>query len=231
MSWNDFNNAEDQQEFDLIPNGTLAKVRMSIKPGGFDDPQMGWTGGYATFNPTTGAVYLSCEFVVIGGAYDKRKVWRLIGLHSSKGPDWGNMGRSFIKGILNSARNLDPIDNSPQAQQARCINSFAELDGVEFIAKIGKERDSQGDPKNTISIAITKEHADYANLMAGLEINPAQSPVTSSSSTGGYAMPQHTAGQYQTSPMQTQRQSQAQTPNTQSASTTASSSGRPTWAQ
>ena len=33
MSFFDFNDAEQQQSFDLIPKGTLARVRMSIKPG------------------------------------------------------------------------------------------------------------------------------------------------------------------------------------------------------
>ena len=96
----DFNNSENQSNFDLIPNNTLAKVRMSIKPGGYDDPNQGWVGGYATKNDATGSVYLSCEFVILEGLYAKRKVWGIIGLYSNKGPEWGNMGRSFIKAIL-----------------------------------------------------------------------------------------------------------------------------------
>jgi hypothetical protein len=72
---------------------------------------------------TTGSVYLNCEFVVLDGPYAKRKMWSLIGLHSPKGPEWANMGRAFVKGILNSSRGLHPQDNSPQAQQARRIQS------------------------------------------------------------------------------------------------------------
>ena len=33
-TWQDFNDAEQQQGFDLIPKGALVKVRMTIKPGG-----------------------------------------------------------------------------------------------------------------------------------------------------------------------------------------------------
>ena len=48
-NWNDFNDAESQQSgFDLIPKGTIVPVRMTIKPGGYDDPSQGWGGGYAT---------------------------------------------------------------------------------------------------------------------------------------------------------------------------------------
>ena len=40
-NWNDFNDAEQQQSFDLIPRNTAAKLRLTIKPGGFDDPAQG----------------------------------------------------------------------------------------------------------------------------------------------------------------------------------------------
>ena len=82
-SWNDFNDAK--QVSNLIPKGTLAKVRLSIRPGGFDDPSQGWTGGYAT-QGSTGAVYLNGEFTVLEGPYARRKVFTLIGLFSPKGP-------------------------------------------------------------------------------------------------------------------------------------------------
>ena len=42
-AWNDFNDA--RQNANLIPKGTIAKVRLTIRPGGFDDPSQGWTGG------------------------------------------------------------------------------------------------------------------------------------------------------------------------------------------
>src|SRR5579885_1272542 len=103
-AWNDFNDAEQQQTFDLIPKGTVARVRMTIKPGGYDDPVQGWTGGYATQSFETGSVYLACEFVVLEGEYARRKMWSNVGLHSPKGPAWGNMGRSFVRAALNSAR-------------------------------------------------------------------------------------------------------------------------------
>ncbi len=124
-SWSDFNDAEAQQSgFDLIPRGISVPVRMTIKPGGHDDHTQGWTGGYATQSFDTGAVYLACEFVVTDGPFAKRQMWSNVGLLSPKGPTWGQMGRSFIRAVLNSARNVQPQDNSPQAAAARRINSF-----------------------------------------------------------------------------------------------------------
>jgi hypothetical protein len=125
-AWNDFNDADSQQSgFDLIPKGTVVPVRMTIKPGGYDDPEQGWGGGYATESFETGSIYLAAEFVVTAGDHAKRKMWSNIGLLSKKGPTWGQMGRSFIRAALNSARNVHPQDNSPQAAAARRINGFA----------------------------------------------------------------------------------------------------------
>jgi hypothetical protein len=165
-NWNDFNDAEAQHgAFDLIPKGTIVPLRMSIKPGGHDDHSQGWTNGYATQSFDTGAVYLSCEFVVTAGPFAKRKMWSNIGLQSAKGPTWGQMGRSFIRAALNSARNVNPLDNSPQASAARRISSFADLDGIEFIARVDVEKDSKGEDRNVVKIAIEPDHKDYAALM------------------------------------------------------------------
>ena len=160
-AWNDYNDAGSQASYDLIPKGTIVPVRMTIKPGGFDDPSQGWTGGYATHNDTTGSVYLSAEFVIIEGPFAKRKVWSLIGLLSLKGPGWGSMGRSFVRGILNSSRGLSDKDNSPQAQNSRRINGFADLDGIEFLAKVDVGKDANGDAKNEIRFAVAPNNKDW----------------------------------------------------------------------
>lgn len=158
--WKDFSSAEDQQSYDVIPKGTIARVRMTIKPGGYNDADQGLTGGYATLSDS-GAAYLNCEFVVTEGPYARRKVWSLIGLHSPKGPTYANMGRSFIKGILNSARGFSAKDDSPQAMAARRINGIGDLDGIEFTARIDVEKDQRdGSDRNVIRMAITKDHKD-----------------------------------------------------------------------
>jgi len=161
LNFLDFQGAEIQQEFDLIPKGTVAKVNMTIKPGGYNDPEQGWTGGYATASSNTESVYLNCEFVILEGPFAKRKVWSLIGLYSPKGPTWGNSGRSFIRAILNSARGFAEKDNSPQAIAARQIKAIEELNGIEFVAKIIVEKNQKGEERNLIKIAVTKDHKDY----------------------------------------------------------------------
>jgi hypothetical protein len=176
MSWNDFNDAESQ--YDLIPSGTVAKVRMNIKPGGYDDYSKGWDGGYATQSEQTSSIYLSCEFVILEGTFAKRKVWSIIGLESSTGkPEWGNMGRSFIRAILNSARGISDKDNSPQAQEVRKINSISELDGIEFLAKIDVK-----DNANEIRFAVSPDSRDYKTyygLNSNTNLQPQQPKAVS----------------------------------------------------
>src|SRR5512134_648508 len=162
-SWNDFN---DAQNTSIMPKGEIVKVRTVIRPGGYDDPAQGWTGGYAT-RGDSGAVYLNAEFTVLEGPYARRKIFTLIGLYSPKGPEWANMGRALIKGILNSARGISDKDISPQAQAARRISGFKDLDGIEFLARVDVGEDVNGDPKNEIRKAITPDHRDYARYMGG----------------------------------------------------------------
>ncbi len=185
MTFFDFNSAAEQSSYDLIPKGTVVRVRMTIKPGGYDDPSQGWTGGYATRSATTGSVYLNCEFVVLDGPFARRKMWSLIGLYSAKGAEWTNMGRTFIKAILNSARGINPNDSSPTAQNARRISGFADLEGIEFVGKVDWEKDQNGQDKCVIKSVVTPDHKEYAAHMNGAA--PAAASVPSATAPNAYA--------------------------------------------
>ncbi|MFU8778221.1 MAG: hypothetical protein ACNA7M_11200 [Roseovarius sp.] len=224
--WNDFNDA--QSNSNIIPKGTLAKVRLTLRPGGFDDPAQGWTGGYAK-RGGTGAVFLDAEYTVLEGPYAKRKIWSMIGLYSPNGPNWANMGRSLIRGILNSSRGISDKDNSPEAQARRRIAGFHELDGVEFVARIDVGSDSNGEEKNEIKSALAPNHRDYATVM-GLG-----APAMSGAPAAPYHAPPSTPPQaspmqqgYSASPPQAPRQP-VQAPAQPPASP--GFPGRPSWAE
>ncbi len=159
----DYNDATPQGEFELIPDGTIARVVMSVKPGGYTDAKRGWHDGYPTYNATTGAVYLKCAYTVAEGPYYKRKVWGLIGLHSPKGDTWFKMGRSFIRAILNSARGFSDKDESVAAMSARVLTrGYEELQGLEFVARIEVETNPENGKKvNVIKTVLTPDHKDY----------------------------------------------------------------------
>ncbi|MBF0563516.1 MAG: hypothetical protein HQL37_16235 [Alphaproteobacteria bacterium] len=181
-SWNDFNDAK--KVTNLIPKGTPVKVILHIRPGAYDDASQGWTGGYATRGPN-GSVYINGEFTVTEGPYVRRKIFTLIGLSSPKGPDWGNMGRNFIRNILNSARGISDKDNSPQAQAARRINGFADIDGIEFLARIDLGKDVNGEDKNEIRAAVTPDHKEYATHMGSTAPQAAPPPRSPAPATAG----------------------------------------------
>jgi hypothetical protein len=166
-SWSDFNDALPVS--DIIPDGTIAKVRLVIRRGRYNDPQRGWTGGYATLG-REGAVYLNGEFTVLEGPYARRKIFSRIGLHSPNGPRWANMGRTFMREMLNSAHGFSDKDSSEQAMAARRINSFDDLNGLEFVARIDVGKNADGEERNEIRVALTPDHEGYAEIMGTVPV-------------------------------------------------------------
>ena len=162
QKWTNFNDAEDQMSYTLIAHKTIAKVRILVKRGGYVTDE--WPDGYATKSKSSDSVYLACEFVVIGGEYDNRKVWSNIGLYSAASDKYASIGRSTIKAILNSANNLHPEDKSPQAVEVRNIKDFGDLNELEVVAEI-TINDKGGSPKNEIKTIITSGHPKYEEYM------------------------------------------------------------------
>lgn len=160
--WNNFNDAEDQMSYELIPHKTMAKVTMTIKKGNHVTKE--WPDGYATLSKAGTSVYLACEFVVLSGQYENRKIWSNIGLHSEASPLYAEIGRSMIKAILNSARGLHSKDKSPEAEKQRQIKSFVDLDNLQVIAEI-TINDKGDQPRNEIKTIITPDHARYNEFM------------------------------------------------------------------
>jgi hypothetical protein len=159
-----FNDAEQQTEFGLIPNNTIAKARLTIKPGGdFSD-------SFLTRSKDGNSAYLNCEFVIMEGQFVRRKIFDKIGICGSD--VWVNMGKSRIRAIIESAKNVNPKDMSEAAMAARKINSFGELDGLEMIIKIGIENDRSGvyPDKNKVASIITPDNSFYKDYMNGQDI-------------------------------------------------------------
>ena len=136
----------------LIPNKTLAKVKLRIRPGGYNEITQGWTDGYAT-RSESGSVYLNVEFTVLGGEHSGKKIFSTIGLRGQKGSWWGTKGRHFMLDIVNSAYGIQSDDLSPKALEARELKSLGELDGLEFVAYIKRSKNRDGKIVNVIDEA------------------------------------------------------------------------------
>lgn len=156
----DFNNAEQQKEFGLIPENTFAKAKLVVKQG--DHP----TDSCITRSKNSDSAYLNCEFVILEGRYAKRKIFHKIGVQGSD--KWINSGKAMIRAILESAKNINSKDMSTSAIEARKINSFGELNGLDVVIKIGIETDKTGiySDKNRIVAVITPDHSAYREYMS-----------------------------------------------------------------
>jgi hypothetical protein len=165
-----FNNATiSGPNADLIPAGTIVKAVMNIRSGGYEEEP------YLTKSPHSGSIYLHVEFVVLTGPFSRRRIFQNIGITGiCKTGDtdvFGARGRSLLRGIIESAKNIQPKDNSEAAQNARKINDFAELNGITCIIKIGVNNDKTGqyDPRNMVLAAITPDKKEYQQFMFGAE--------------------------------------------------------------
>ena len=163
MSNLDFNSADRQ--FDLIPDNTIAPLIMHIKPGGQGD------GGWLRPSQTSDAMMLECELTVLEGPFARRKIFQYMvvsgGSLNEKGESKaGNITRSNLRAILESARNIKPDDMSPEAAQKRCCpGGYADFNGICFVAKIGIEKGQNGyNDKNKIKTVIAPDMEGYAPI-------------------------------------------------------------------
>ena len=97
----------------------------------------------------------------------------------------------MIRGILESARGVASDDTSEGARAARTIRGYGDLNGMEFLARVGVEKDKSNprdEGRNVLAAAIGPEHPDYARLMgdAAGATQPTL-PFQAAQATGGSA--------------------------------------------
>lgn len=164
----DFNTAPVQQSVDLFPARTFAKVICRIRPGGHGD------GGWVT-KSQSGFEYLSLELTISSAPYAKRKIFQNVGVGGvTEGHEKAaEISRSLFRGMIESARGIDPKDESDKARRARVIASFEDLNGLEFAIEVGIEKGKDGyDDQNKIRRVLTSEHKQYQLVMAGETVLP-----------------------------------------------------------
>jgi hypothetical protein len=150
----------------LIPNDALVKVKVQIKPGGYDHINKEWTpNGIAARHSVTSPVHLAVNYTVLTGDYYGHQIPGVIELYADNDEYYEKIGKAFIKHILCSAYGLSLYDRSPRANQRRRIKSVAALEGIEFLARIGLRLNANLRKCNTVNWAITCDHKEYAALM------------------------------------------------------------------
>lgn len=159
----DYSDAKNQGEYELIPDGTVVKVKFEIKEGNYNDPSRGWNKGLAT-QGQSGAVYLNTINTVIAGEHKDKKIFNLIGLYSPKGETYREMGRTYIKAILDSAHGIDPNDHSAIAQKKRQA-TWTDLTKLVHLVEVGTKHDQKGNLRNEIKKVITPNDIRYHEYM------------------------------------------------------------------
>ena len=165
-----FNEADDQQdEFGLIPDKTIAKIIMIIKSNEEDA---------LTQSKTSEAKFLDCEFTVLSGKFENRKFWQNMMVSGGKKDKndksiSGNITRSTLRAILESSRNIKPDDASKNAVAARQVSNFWDFNEMEFVGKIKikkAKKNSGYDDKNELAVVITPDKSEYQIIMSGGEV-------------------------------------------------------------
>ena len=164
----DFNDAAPQQNSELIPAKTMANVIAPIKPGTHGQ------GGWET-KSKSGFEYLNMEFTIVSAPMAKRKIFQNAGIGGvTDGHEKAvEITRTFLRSMLESARGIDPKDETDKARKGRVINDWGDLVEMEFAAEIGIEKGKDGyADKNKIQRVITPDHKLYKQIMSGETILP-----------------------------------------------------------
>lgn len=179
----DFNTAESNSGFDLIPVGTVAPMIMTIKPGATGE------GGWESTSETSAYTWLSVEFAITGGKFKNRKFWQNM-MVSGPSEEAINITRSTLRGILESGRKIKPDDESEAAKRARIVTGYGDFSGLEFVGKIGIEKAKPGsgyDDKNKLLGAVPVTSKDYAT--AGAVNTTAGTPAPAANAPSNGAVP------------------------------------------
>jgi hypothetical protein len=184
----DFNEAQPQRSFDLIPAGTIATLQLKIRSG-----QAG-EDGWLRRSKDGASEGLDCEFTVVDGRFAKRKLWMLFTLAgTTEGhAQAAEISRAALRAILESARGIRPDDDSDAAKQARRLSSYGDLDGLRFVARIGVVPAQNGyKAKNSLDEVITPDRADWQRVeQAAAKSASAAKPAAPATTPAKVARPQ-----------------------------------------
>jgi hypothetical protein len=223
----DMNDAEPQKSGELIPDGTFAKVTMSIRPGGIDgQSEIDQALLKAPKDPSSDVRMLDCEFTVAEGPHAKRKFWQMFTVQGGKVDENGvsiawKISKSTFRAMIDSALGLDPQDMSEAAKQKRVLRGLADLSGIAFVAKIRIEasEDSRYGDQNRLDRVVLPGEKEWKLVMDGKDV-PA-SPSRSRGAGGKAAA---------TQPAWNQTTGQGGQPAT-AQSRSPQTSGAPAWSQ
>jgi len=169
------------RDFELIPDGTVVRAFIKLEGGDMELPEFG--GGTYFKSSQSGAKWMPIELTIVGGSYDKRKVWQNIFVDGAKLDENGfsvakRIGLETIKRMVDSHFSIAMKDDSSEAAQKRgSVNGVHMLNGMQICFKVGIEKGNNGyADKNKIKTVLTPDSKEF---IAGdtTAVAPAATPM------------------------------------------------------
>lgn len=186
----DLNNVGDMSpsDFELIPDGTIARAIITIKPNAVTIPELSNAPLFRA-SQSTSAKWLEVEYTIIGGQFDKRKFWHNHFFDGDARDDNGvskskKIGLQWLKAVLESHKNISANDASPEAQAVRQLDAskggVASINGMSVCVKIGieKSNDPMYADKNKVKVIMTQGMDGYIPNGSAPATNTSSQPQT-----------------------------------------------------
>jgi hypothetical protein len=138
-------------DFELMPDGTVVSGIIKLTGGDLEIPEYG-AGTYFKASQTTSAKWLPIEMTIVGGSFDKRKVWQNIFVDGDARDENGmskakKIGLNTIKQMVDSGFGISPKDESEDARAKRAsIQGIHMINGMTISCTLGIEKGRDGYP-------------------------------------------------------------------------------------
>jgi len=169
-------------DFELIPDGTIVSAIIKLEGGDTEIPEYG-AGKYFKQSQTTSAKWLPIELTIMGGNFDKRKVWQNIFVDGDAKDENGmskarKIGLNTIKQMVDSGFGISPKDESEDAIAKRAsIQGIHMINGMTVCCTLGIEKGNNGyADRNKIKTVLTPDSPNYIQS-TGQAAPVAQAPV------------------------------------------------------
>lgn len=166
----DFNTAELQTTGKgPIPPDSCVILQMEIR-----NPKSNKQGSHPLLSRSDkGNEYLDVEFKVARGSYEGKTIWQNFTVAGSE--QASKISMRTLRAIIESARQIDPNDQSPQAAQGRMLQDWADFQGIQFMARVDAKAEKAYNSddvyvNNHIKKIITPDMEEYAIIAQHGEI-------------------------------------------------------------
>jgi len=195
-----YSESSSSGDFELIPDGTVVRAFLSLSDGDHELPEFG--GGRFFKSSQSGAKWMPIEMTIVGGPFDKRKVWQNIFVDGAKTDENGfsvakRIGLETIKKTVDSHFGLSMKDDWPDATQKRgSVNGVHMLNGMQICFKIGIEKGTNGyADKNKIKTVLTPDSKEFIAMVGGnAPVVQQQAPASQMAASPDQAQPANNGG-------------------------------------